>query len=159
MTARAGTPSNYHTHANARETGNSARQQPAVPVYIEILKKSTHVLGCIPSVCLPHAVPSENRAHFTVKHTELENVKNIRYGKDDRLVGRRQYQLTCRRARLRAPCPADARSPEAASHTASHAMVLMPSRILSALSSLQALNLAVCESLTALPDRIVNQIV
>ena len=35
----------------------------------------------MPSVCLPHAVPSENRAHFTVKHTELENVKIIRYGK------------------------------------------------------------------------------
>ena len=52
-----------------------------MPVYIEILKKSTRVSGCMPSVCLPHAVPSKNRAHFTVKHTELENVKNVRYGK------------------------------------------------------------------------------
>ena len=52
-----------------------------MPVYIDFFKKSTRVSGCMPSVCLPHAVPSENRAHFTVKHTELENVKNVRYGK------------------------------------------------------------------------------
>ena len=50
----------------------------------------------MPSVCLPHAVPSENRARFTVKHTELENVKIIRYGKErGRERGRARGSVLC----------------------------------------------------------------